>query len=102
VFTSPTESHRARQSIVAARPDRLRVEILAPFGSAFVLVLPGPSPHVEPDVIDAGMTLALQHENDRLEALSAVRAAGSRAAASGRTPSSPRRPRVVVATGPNG
>ena len=71
-------------------------------GSAFVLVLPGPSPHVEPDVIDAGMTLALQHENDRLEALSAVRAAGSRAAASGRTPSSPRRPRVVVATGPNG
>ena len=68
-------------------------------GSAFVLVLPGPSPHVEADVIAAAMTLALQHENDRLEALGAVRAGGSRAAPSGRTTSNPRRPRVVVATG---
>ena len=68
-------------------------------GSTFVLVLPGPSPHVDTDVIAAAMTLALQHENDRLEALGAVRAGGSRAAPSGRAASSPRRPRVVVATG---
>ncbi|HET8784218.1 MAG TPA: HAMP domain-containing sensor histidine kinase [Candidatus Limnocylindrales bacterium] len=65
-------------------------------GSAFVLVLPGPAAHVEPDVIAAAMTLALQHENDRLEALAAVRASGSRAAASGAAPALRRRPRVVV------
>ena len=52
-------------------------------GSSFVLVLPGPSPHVDRDVVAAAMTLALQHEDDRLEALSAVRASGSRAAPSG-------------------
>jgi hypothetical protein len=38
------------------------------------------SPHVDPDVIGAAMTLALQHEDDRLEAVDAVRASGSRAA----------------------
>jgi signal transduction histidine kinase len=65
-------------------------------GSAFVLVLPGPSPHVEPDVIAAAMTLALQHENDRLEALAAVRSTGSRAATSRASAPIPRRPRVAV------
>jgi signal transduction histidine kinase len=65
-------------------------------GSAFVLVLPGPSPHVDPDVIGAAMTLALQHENDRLEALGAVRAGGSRAPASGQASRSARVRRVAV------
>ncbi|MFL5685896.1 MAG: sensor histidine kinase [Chloroflexota bacterium] len=53
-------------------------------GSSFVLVLPGPSPHVDSDVIAAAMTLAVRHEEDRLEAVDAVRASGSRAAPSGR------------------
>jgi hypothetical protein len=68
-------------------------------GSAFVLVLPGPSAHVESDVIGAAMTIALQHEDDRLEALGAVRASGSRAAASGRSAHPHGRPRVVVTAG---
>jgi hypothetical protein len=50
-------------------------------GSTFVLVLPGPSAHVDADVVAAATTLALQHEDDRLEALGAVRASGSRGAA---------------------
>jgi len=68
-------------------------------GSAFVLVLPGPSPHVERDVIAAAMTLALQHEDDRLEAIHAVRASGSKVAPSARTmPTSPRRPVTTTST----
>ena len=70
-------------------------------GSAFVLVLPGPAAHVEPDVIAAAMTLALQHENDRLEALAAVRASGSRAAASGGTSASRRHAGVVATSAPS-
>ncbi|HSL76772.1 MAG TPA: hypothetical protein VK867_07500, partial [Candidatus Limnocylindrales bacterium] len=53
-------------------------------GSAFVLVLPGPTAHVDADVIAAATSVALRHETDRLEALAAVRASGSRAPASGR------------------
>ena len=71
-------------------------------GSAFVLVLPGPSPHVEPDVIGAAMTLALQHENDRLEALAAVRSTGSRASTSGASAATPQRRRVSVASATSG
>jgi signal transduction histidine kinase len=65
-------------------------------GSAFILVLPGPSAPVEPDVVATAMTLALQHEDDRLEALAAVRASGARAA-SGREDHRRGRPRVVTA-----
>jgi outer membrane lipoprotein-sorting protein len=36
-YTTPSESRGARQLIIAARPDRLRLEILSPFGVAFVL-----------------------------------------------------------------
>lgn len=36
-FRSPAESHRARQLILAARPDRLRLEIFSPLGTVFVL-----------------------------------------------------------------
>jgi outer membrane lipoprotein-sorting protein len=36
-YTSPNESRRAKQVIVAERPDRLRLEILSPFGIVFVL-----------------------------------------------------------------
>jgi signal transduction histidine kinase len=54
-------------------------------GSSFVLVLRGPTAHVDPDVIAAATSVALRHENDRLEALAAVRASGSRAPASGRS-----------------
>lgn len=53
-------------------------------GSAFVIVLPGPTAHVDPDVIAAATSVALRLETDRLEALAAVRASGSRAPASGR------------------
>jgi signal transduction histidine kinase len=52
-------------------------------GSAFVLVLPGPTAHVEADVVAAATAVALRYETDRLEALAAVRASGSRARASG-------------------
>jgi signal transduction histidine kinase len=68
-------------------------------GSTFVLVLPGPSAHVDADVVAAATTLALQHEDDRLEALGAVRASGSRGAASGRSGERHGRPRLVVAAG---
>lgn len=67
-------------------------------GSSFVLVLPGPSPHVDPDVIGAAMTLALQHEDDRLEAVDAVRASGSRAAPSGRAVVTSTRRRTAAPT----
>jgi len=36
-YTAPGESRRARQVILAARPDRLRFEVLSPFGAVFVL-----------------------------------------------------------------
>jgi hypothetical protein len=36
-YSAPNESHRARQLLIAARPDRLRLEILSPFGTIFVL-----------------------------------------------------------------
>lgn len=36
-YTSPTEKRRAKQIILAARPDRLRFEVLSPFGPVFVL-----------------------------------------------------------------
>jgi outer membrane lipoprotein-sorting protein len=36
-YTSPSESRRAKQIIVAERPDRLRLEVLSPFGTVFVL-----------------------------------------------------------------
>lgn len=52
-------------------------------GSSFVIVLPGPTAHVDRDVIAAATAVALRHETDRLEALAAVRASGSRASASG-------------------
>lgn len=36
-YQSPEESHRAKQLLVAERPDRLRMEIFSPFGAVFVL-----------------------------------------------------------------
>lgn len=36
-YTSPTDTRRAKQVILAARPDRLRFEVLSPFGPIFVL-----------------------------------------------------------------
>lgn len=36
-YTSPSESRKAKQIIVAERPDRLRLEVLSPFGTVFVL-----------------------------------------------------------------
>jgi hypothetical protein len=36
-YTSPTETRHAKQIILAARPDRLRFEVLSPFGPIFVL-----------------------------------------------------------------
>jgi outer membrane lipoprotein-sorting protein len=36
-YTTPTESQAVRQVILVARPDRLRLEVLSPFGVAFVL-----------------------------------------------------------------
>lgn len=36
-YTSPEESRNAKQLVIAARPDRLRFEILSPFGAVFVL-----------------------------------------------------------------
>lgn len=36
-YTAPSESRGVRQLIVVERPDRLRLEILSPFGVAFVL-----------------------------------------------------------------
>jgi outer membrane lipoprotein-sorting protein len=37
VYKTPETSYRTRQVIVAERPDRLRWEVLSPFGTAFVL-----------------------------------------------------------------
>jgi signal transduction histidine kinase len=45
-------------------------------GSAFVLVLPGPSAPVDPAVVAAATETAVAGETERLEALGAVRAAG--------------------------
>lgn len=50
-------------------------------GSAFVLVLPGPSAPIDPALVAAATEAALEGESDRLEALGAVRASGSRASA---------------------
>jgi len=36
-YTSPEESRKARQLVIVERPDRLRFEILSPFGAVFVL-----------------------------------------------------------------
>jgi outer membrane biogenesis lipoprotein LolB len=36
-YTSPEESRKAKQLVVAERPDRLRFEIFSPFGAVFVL-----------------------------------------------------------------
>jgi hypothetical protein len=36
-YTAPDESRRAKQLVVVERPDRLRFEILSPFGALFVL-----------------------------------------------------------------
>jgi len=41
VYTSQGTSRRAKQVILAARPDRLRWEILSPFGTVFVLTSSG-------------------------------------------------------------
>lgn len=37
VYESPAESHKAKQLLVAERPDRLRLEIFSPFGAVFAL-----------------------------------------------------------------
>jgi signal transduction histidine kinase len=67
-------------------------------GSSFVLVLPGPSPHVDADVVAAAISLALQHEDDRLEAVGAVRASGSLAAPSGHAVASSKRRSTATAS----
>ena len=36
-YESPEESHKAKQLLIAERPDRLRMEIFSPFGAVFVL-----------------------------------------------------------------
>ncbi|MFN8643191.1 MAG: DUF4292 domain-containing protein [Candidatus Binatia bacterium] len=36
-YESPQESHRAKQLLIAERPDRLRLEIFSPYGAVFVL-----------------------------------------------------------------
>ena len=36
-YTSPEESRKAKQLVIAERPDRLRFEIFSPFGAVFVL-----------------------------------------------------------------
>jgi outer membrane lipoprotein-sorting protein len=36
-YTSGTESRRTRQVVLAERPDRLRLEVLSPFGTVFLL-----------------------------------------------------------------
>ncbi len=36
-YESPEEAHRAKQLLVAERPDRLRLEVFSPFGTVFVL-----------------------------------------------------------------
>ena len=66
-------------------------------GSAFLLVLPGPSAPVDPTVIEAATVAAIATETERLEAIAAVRAAGGGAArrSTGTTPS----PKVPAALG---
>jgi two-component system phosphate regulon sensor histidine kinase PhoR len=56
----------------------LDVASLLGTGSAFILVLPGPSTPVAPDAIAEATAAAVEAEADRLEALAAFRAAGSR------------------------
>jgi signal transduction histidine kinase len=70
----------------------LDVASLLGAGSAFILVLPGPSTPIDPDAIAEATAAAVEAEADRLEALAAVRAAGSRA-------SSTRRPVGTVSRG---
>lgn len=36
-YSSPEDSHKAKQLIAAERPDRLRLEVFSPFGAVFVL-----------------------------------------------------------------
>lgn len=36
-YSSPNETRKAKEIIVAERPDRLRLEVLSPFGTVFVL-----------------------------------------------------------------
>ncbi len=36
-YSSPVESRRAKQILLVARPDRLRLEVLSPFGAVFVM-----------------------------------------------------------------
>jgi hypothetical protein len=36
-YTSPDESRKAKQLVIAERPDRLRFEVFSPFGTVFVL-----------------------------------------------------------------
>ncbi len=66
-------------------------------GSAFLLVLPGPSAPVDPTVIEAATLTAIATETERLEAIAAVRAAGGGSArrSTGTTPS----PKVPAALG---
>ena len=40
-YSSPEESRRAKQVILAERPDRLRLEVLSPLGAVFVLTTSG-------------------------------------------------------------
>jgi len=40
-YVSPEESRRAKQLVVVERPDRLRFEVLSPFGAVFVLTAGG-------------------------------------------------------------
>lgn len=40
-YTSPQETRKAKQLVIAERPDRLRFEILSPFGTVFVLAAAG-------------------------------------------------------------
>jgi signal transduction histidine kinase len=66
-------------------------------GSAFILVLPGPSTPVDPDAIAGATAAAVEEEADRLEALAAVRAAGSRASTVRRSATSMSRGAVSAA-----
>ena len=66
----------------------LDVASLLGTGSAFTLVLPGPSTPVDRDAIAAATAAAVDEETDRLQALAAVRAAGSRASTARRSASS--------------
>jgi signal transduction histidine kinase len=68
----------------------LDVASLLGVGSSFVLVLPGPSAPIDPTVVAAATEAALESETDRLEALGAVRASGSRASVTRAAASSPR------------